>query len=497
MSKSTRRAACALLIAALATTIALASVGSASATGRGARVVNGTTVTPAAFHSRWRSIAILADSSDMDAKSGQYCGGTFISMRMVVTAAHCVSDTSNLLQYKDRSHITLLNAQEAITPSDMVAIGGRRTLSANEGERIPAKTILVHPDYDPITGANDVALIKLRRDATASAVTPVAPVAASEDAAWGAGAGVAANATNGPWLAGWGYRTDPYEDYLFSGSNILQGNTLRPSKPTRRPTLGASTGSASTKSARSAANTLQEALVPIISDDRCENGVAGGADSGYGRDFDAASMFCAGELDTSDQNDENSNNNAVDSCYGDSGGPVLVGTSGGLRLAGIVSWGIGCATRKSFGVYTRVAGVRDFIGASAPMKNVEPMREPKLRGSLIAKRFAMEGTRLTCKRGTWRGSGTIHTTLRWVNTDAYFGDDEDMEYYFEEGPSYATRIPGTKSKRTYTVRKRDFGTGVACLEIATNGQTTSARISNVALVPNESDLESIMDDMDS
>lgn len=46
-----------------------------------------------------------------------------------------------------------------------------------------------------------------------------------------------------------------------------------------------------------------------------------------------------------------------DACQGDSGGPLAIDG----RLAGIVSWGNGCAKKGYPGVYTEIAAYRDWI----------------------------------------------------------------------------------------------------------------------------------------
>ena len=80
-------------------------------------------------------------------------------------------------------------------------------------------------------------------------------------------------------------------------------------------------------------NDLRKVDVPVVSDATCRGA--------YGSSLDAATMVCAGAPN-------------IDSCYGDSGGPLLAKNGGAPVQIGIVSWGNGCAKKRFPGVYSEV-----------------------------------------------------------------------------------------------------------------------------------------------
>ncbi|WP_168801531.1 S1 family peptidase [Glycomyces buryatensis] len=86
--------------------------------------------------------------------------------------------------------------------------------------------------------------------------------------------------------------------------------------------------------------------VPFVDDETCA------AEDVYGAEIDAASMVCAGDFE----------NGGIDSCSGDSGGPLMgYDEEGVLTLAGIVSWGNGCAEAGYPGVYAEVSAFTETI----------------------------------------------------------------------------------------------------------------------------------------
>ncbi|KAK1899919.1 Suppressor of tumorigenicity 14 protein like [Dissostichus eleginoides] len=90
-----------------------------------------------------------------------------------------------------------------------------------------------------------------------------------------------------------------------------------------------------------AATILQKAQVRIINHSVCNDLMAGQITS---------RMFCAGVL-----------TGGVDACQGDSGGPLTSPSGSRNFLAGVVSWGDGCARRNKPGIYTTVTKFRGWI----------------------------------------------------------------------------------------------------------------------------------------
>ena len=88
---------------------------------------------------------------------------------------------------------------------------------------------------------------------------------------------------------------------------------------------------------------LQAVNVPIVSEAKCREAYPGEITDG---------MICAGLP-----------GGGRDSCQGDSGGPLVVRGIGDRhwQLAGVVSWGAGCAKPGKYGVYARVSAYLDWI----------------------------------------------------------------------------------------------------------------------------------------
>lgn len=109
---------------------------------------------------------------------------------------------------------------------------------------------------------------------------------------------------------------------------------------------------------------LQQAMVPIVANEVCNGPYGGQVTSAH---------ICAGYVE-----------GGVDTCQGDSGGPLMVpDEAGGWLLAGVTSYGEGCAYPNFYGVYSRVAPIKSWVEAilsSGPhvsiVKSAPPLASP-------------------------------------------------------------------------------------------------------------------------
>jgi len=156
---------------------------------------------------------------------------------------------------------------------------------------------VTHPNYNPDTTLNDIAVIKLER--------PVKFTAAVQPACLpGSGEPTPDNAEG--TVAGWGL----VREGSYDTSSIL----------------------------------LQVG-VPTINSRQCA-----GSYQSQGIRIDESAMLCAGYRQ-----------GGKDACQGDSGGPYVIRTGQGYTLHGVVSFGVGCARPGLPGVYARVANYIPWI----------------------------------------------------------------------------------------------------------------------------------------
>ena len=92
----------------------------------------------------------------------------------------------------------------------------------------------------------------------------------------------------------------------------------------------------------SSTNNLQYVRVPAITNAQCN--------TAYGGSITDA-MICAGYPGVGGK----------DACQGDSGGPFVCNDNGNAVIAGVVSWGNGCALANFPGVYARTTTALSWI----------------------------------------------------------------------------------------------------------------------------------------
>jgi trypsin len=252
----------------------------------------------------WQAAAVFSGSGD--AHNRQFCGGSLITSRIVLTAGHCVFDTDpdcgpNSPPTRPLFCTALFDpggdGTAKIDPNDVDVVLGRTTLSdTSQGAEVGVTATAFQSNYDgDFQNDNvprfDVGYLVL----TAPSAQPQIHIAdPTQGALWDADSPVD--------ISGWG------------------------------------TTKKCTTNCGSTSDSLMAATTHIVADATCS--------SDYGSDFDSTTMVCAGEPA-----------GGVDTCGGDSGGPLqaLVGGSTYV-LVGLTGWGDGCAQANAPGVYTRIAG---------------------------------------------------------------------------------------------------------------------------------------------
>jgi secreted trypsin-like serine protease len=278
---------------------------------------------------------------------------------------------------------------QPIPPSAIRVVAGKANLELTGGERQGVDSISFDDDYDPASFRHDVAILTLVGALGVHSSTPGNPttlnsIEPADDETWDSAA------TGSPLaVSGWG-QMDGADDDSYPPMLQIAGVPAHP--------------------------------LPFVSDPDCAPKYQG---------YDPAAMLCAG-------------GGSVDSCFGDSGGPLTVediNFPGVQRLVGIVSFGppSGCAIPGYPGVYAEVHGdIKNYVIQANPTPAPRTLLPPSVQGTVAV------GSTVSCNPGTWEGSPSF----------AY-------QFVIPTASGDVARTAQT-AQNTYTIQPADAGNALAC-----------------------------------
>lgn len=305
------------------------TVGSQTCSGARSKIVGGLPASVGA----WPGQAVLRLHSDGGKVSRYFCGGTAISDRWVLTAAHCLHDYLDELtgRISDSKGVTYPGRLEVVLePGDLT--------KAPADRRHPVERVVVHQTYlERAREALKIVDLKAREEALDRIGQDV-------------GHDIALVRLAEPWTGrvaelSLSTATDPPLDAAVqvrtAGFGKTQHNKMKHVLDRfDRADLSGELFAGSKE--------LLEASIETVAPKTCA--------SRYPHALIGAGQVCAG-LEQAPR----------DSCQGDSGGPLVVPKGNGCPTQiGVVSWGYGCADRDDagnlyYGVYTRVSHFADWI----------------------------------------------------------------------------------------------------------------------------------------
>lgn len=189
---------------------------------------------------------------------------------------------------------------------DVIVFAGATDLNSSNAVKINIEEIIIHGEYSPSKRFNDIALIKL-----------ATPLDLSQRNL---------SKIKLPYLTEYIRYTEKGRELTVSGWGIVDVSTTESS------------------------TILQKGNVPVVKNQKCRENYL------QRNEIVSSEMLCAGY-----------NYGKVDACGGDSGGPLFAIDNNNIPiLIGIVSWGIGCAQKGLYGVYTNVNLYKPWIEENCP-----------------------------------------------------------------------------------------------------------------------------------